>query len=43
MYAELAFGVFRRGEYMKKGLDELQEIEKVNQLHLKDKVRFHAS
>ena len=32
------FGVFRRGEYMKKGLDELQEIrEKVNQLHLKDK------
>ena len=32
------FGVFRRGEYMKKGLDELQEIrEKVDQLHLKDK------
>ena len=32
------FGVFRRGEYMKKGLDELQEIrEKVAQLHLKDK------
>ena len=32
------FGVFRRGEFMKKGLDELQEIrEKVNQLHLKDK------
>ena len=32
------FGVFRRGEYMKKGLDELQDIrEKVNQLHLKDK------
>jgi succinate dehydrogenase / fumarate reductase flavoprotein subunit len=32
------FGVFRRGEYMKKGLDELQEIrDKVNQLHLKDK------
>ena len=32
------FGVFRRGEFMKKGLDELQEIrEKVDQLHLKDK------
>jgi succinate dehydrogenase / fumarate reductase flavoprotein subunit len=32
------FGVFRRGEYMKKGLDELQEIrDKVDQLHLKDK------
>ena len=32
------FGVFRRGEFMKKGLDELQEIrEKVNQLYLKDK------
>ena len=32
------FGVFRRGEYMKKGLDELLEIrEKVDQLHLKDK------
>ena len=32
------FGVFRRGEYMKKGLDELQEIrEKVDQLYLKDK------
>ena len=32
------FGVFRRGEYMKKGLDELQEIrEKVDQIHLKDK------
>jgi succinate dehydrogenase / fumarate reductase flavoprotein subunit len=32
------FGVFRRGEYMKKGLNELQEIrEKVDQLHLKDK------
>jgi succinate dehydrogenase / fumarate reductase flavoprotein subunit len=32
------FGVFRRGEYMKKGLDELQEIrEKVDKLHLKDK------
>ena len=32
------FGVFRRGEFMKKGLDELQEIrQKVNQLYLKDK------
>ena len=32
------FGVFRRGEFMKKGLDQLNEIrEKVDNLHLKDK------
>ncbi|MDA0754516.1 MAG: succinate dehydrogenase flavoprotein subunit [Proteobacteria bacterium] len=32
------FGVFRRGEFMKKGLNELKEIsDKVNNLHLKDK------
>jgi len=32
------FGVFRRGEFMEKGLNELNEIrEKVNNLHLKDK------
>ena len=32
------FGVFRRGEFMKKGLDQLKEIkEKVDNLHLKDK------
>ena len=32
------FGVFRRGEYMKKGLDKLNELrEKVDNLHLKDK------
>ena len=32
------FGVFRRGEFMKKGLDQLSEIkEKVDNLHLKDK------
>jgi succinate dehydrogenase / fumarate reductase flavoprotein subunit len=32
------FGVFRRGEFMKKGLNELKDIrEKVNNLHLKDK------
>ena len=32
------FGVFRRGEFMKKGLDQLNEIkEKVDKLHLKDK------
>jgi succinate dehydrogenase / fumarate reductase flavoprotein subunit len=32
------FGVFRRGEFMKKGLDQLNEIrDKVDNLHLKDK------
>ncbi|MDG2093335.1 MAG: succinate dehydrogenase flavoprotein subunit [SAR86 cluster bacterium] len=32
------FGVFRRGEFMEKGLNELNEIkEKVDNLHLKDK------
>jgi succinate dehydrogenase / fumarate reductase flavoprotein subunit len=32
------FGVFRRGKFMEKGLNELNEIrEKVNNLHLKDK------
>ena len=32
------FGVFRRGEFMKKGLDQLNELkEKVDNLHLKDK------
>ena len=32
------FGVFRRGEFMEKGLKELDEIRnKVNNLHLKDK------
>ena len=32
------FGVFRRGEFMEKGLKELDEIrDKVNNLHLKDK------
>ncbi len=32
------FGVFRRGEFMKKGLDDLAEIKhKVDNLHLKDK------
>ena len=32
------FGVFRRGEFMKKGLDKLNELkEKVDNLHLKDK------
>ena len=32
------FGVFRSGEFMKKGLDQLNEIrEKVDNLHLKDK------
>ena len=32
------FGVFRRGEFMEKGLNELKDIrEKVNNLHLKDK------
>ena len=32
------FGVFRRGEFMKKGLDQLVELkEKVENLHLKDK------
>ena len=32
------FGVFRRGEFMEKGLNELNEIkEKVDDLHLKDK------
>ena len=32
------FGVFRRGEYMKKGLDQLSELkEKVDNLYLKDK------
>ena len=32
------FGVFRRGEFMKKGLDQLNELkEKVENLHLKDK------
>jgi succinate dehydrogenase / fumarate reductase flavoprotein subunit len=32
------FGVFRRGEFMEKGLNELNDIrEKVNNLHLKDK------
>jgi succinate dehydrogenase / fumarate reductase flavoprotein subunit len=32
------FGVFRRGEYMKKGLEQLKEIRnKVDNLHLRDK------
>ena len=32
------FGVFRRGEFMQKGLNELKEIsDKVSNLHLKDK------
>ena len=32
------FGVFRRGEFMKKGLDQLNDLrEKVGNLHLKDK------
>ena len=32
------FGVFRRGEFMKKGLDQLNELRhKVQNLHLKDK------
>ena len=32
------FGVFRRGEFMKKGLDQLNELKhKVQNLHLKDK------
>ena len=32
------FGVFRRGEFMQKGLDQLNEIrDKVDNLHLKDK------
>ena len=32
------FGVFRRGEFMKKGLDQLDELKnKVDNLHLKDK------
>ena len=32
------FGVFRRGEFMKKGLDQLNDLkEKVENLHLKDK------
>jgi len=32
------FGVFRRGDFMEKGLNELSEIrEKVDNLHLKDK------
>ena len=32
------FGVFRRGEFMKKVLDDLAEIKhKVDNLHLKDK------
>jgi succinate dehydrogenase / fumarate reductase flavoprotein subunit len=32
------FGVFRRGDFMEKGLNELSEIrEKVNNLHLQDK------
>ena len=32
------FGVFRRGEFMKQGLDQLKDLkEKVNNLHLTDK------
>ena len=32
------FGVFRRGEFMKKGLDQLKDLkEKVDNLHLTDK------
>ena len=39
------FGVFRRGEFMEKGVKELEEIKfKVDNLHLKDKsVSFNTS
>jgi len=39
------FGVFRRGDYMEKGVAALQEIrEKVSNLHLKDKsMAFNTS
>ena len=39
------FGVFRRGEFMEKGVKELEDIKfKVDNLHLKDKsVSFNTS
>ena len=39
------FGVFRRGEFMEKGVSELRDIgEKINSLHLTDKsIAFNTS